>query len=111
MKKFTGLFLIFLCLTFIAIGLKPAFAATNKFKEGVYKLSDFIPSKNNIYMFSNISSTYKIQMIIVDEDQTILQSIILSPNSGKHITLPILTNYTVTFLGKGEVYFYPAEPK
>ncbi|MEG2290724.1 MAG: hypothetical protein RSA29_14700 [Clostridium sp.] len=111
MKKFTGLFLIFLFLTFIAIGLKPAFAATNNFKEGVYKLSDFIPSRNNVYVFSNISSTDKIQMIIVDENQTIHQSIILSPNSEKHITLPILPNYTVTFLGKGEMYFYPAESK
>ena len=55
MKKFTALFLIFLCLTLNVIGLKPAFAITNTFTQGIYKLSDFNPSKSNIYFFSNIS--------------------------------------------------------
>ena len=104
MKRFTVLFLICLCLTFILIGLKPAFATTNTFTEGIYKLSDLNPSKNGVYFFSNVSSTDNIYMIIMDENQTIHHSILL-PNSEQHITVPILPNYRVILLGKGEMYF------
>lgn len=111
MKKFTVLFLFSLCLTFIVIGLKPAFAVNNTFTEGIYTVSDFIPSKNNIYLFSNVSMTDNIYMIIMDENKTIRHSILLLPNSEKHITVPILPNYRVILLGKGELYFYPQEPE
>jgi len=43
-------------------------------------------------------------MIIMDENQTIHHSILL-PNSEQHITVPILPNYRVILLGKGEMYF------
>jgi len=109
MKKFTVLFLIFLCLTFIGIRLKPAFAATNTFTEGIYKLSDFNPSKNDIYSFSNVSSTDNISIIITDENRTILQAIRLLPNSEKHNTIPILPSYRIILLGKGEIYINPLE--
>ena len=111
MKRFTVLFLIFLCLTFIVIGLNPAFAATNTYKEGIYNVSDFNPSKNGTYFFSNVSPTDDIYMIIMDENKTIHQSILLPPNSEKHVTVPILPNYRVILIGKGEMYFYPQEPK
>ena len=111
MKSFTVLLLSFLCLTFIVIGLKPAFATTNTFIEGIYKVSDFNPSKNGIYLFSNVSPTDNIYMIIMDENQTIHHSILLLPNSEQHITVPILPYYRVILLGKGEMYFNPQEPK
>jgi hypothetical protein len=111
MKKCTALFLIFLCLTFNVIGLKPAFAAANTFTQGIYKLSDFNPSKSNTYRFSNISKTNKIYLIILDENQVILHSIRLLPDSEEHITVPILPNYRVIMLGKGELYFTPKEAK
>jgi len=40
MKKYTILFLIFLCLLFNMISVTPVFADTS-FKEGVYKATDF----------------------------------------------------------------------
>ena len=51
MKRFTVLFLIFLCLIFIVAGLKPTFAVvtTNTFTEGIHKLSNLNPSKDGIY--------------------------------------------------------------
>lgn len=111
MKRFTVLFLIFLCLIFNMIVLKPAFAITNTFTEGIYTISDFIPSKNDIYVFSNVSATDDIYMIIMDENKTIHHSIILQPNSEKHTTVPVLPNYRVILFGKGQMYFYPQEPK
>lgn len=111
MKKFTALFLIFLCLTFNVIGVKPAFAAPNTFTQGIYTLSDFNPSKSNTYRFSNISSTDKSYLIILDENQVVLQTIRLLPKSEEHVTVPILPNYRVIMLGKGEVYFTPKDAK
>ena len=109
MKKSIILFLIFLCLSFSIIELKSAFAVANTFTQGIYKVSDFIPSKNGIYMFSNVSATDNMYMIIMDENKTIHHSILLLPNSEKHITVPILPDYRVIILGKGEVYFAPKE--
>ncbi|WP_315079922.1 hypothetical protein [uncultured Clostridium sp.] len=111
MKRFTVLFLIFLCVTFNVIGLKPAFAIGNTFTQGIYQLSDFNPSKNNTYFFSNISSTNTIYFIVLDENQVILHAIRLTPDSEEHITVPILPNYRVVILGKGEVYITPEESK
>ena len=111
MKRFTAFFLIFLCLTFTVIGLKPAFAATitNTFTEGIYTLSNFNPSKSSIYSVSNVSSTDSISVIITDEEHNIVQAIRLKPNSEKHNTIPILPNYKIVLLGKGMVYFNPLE--
>ncbi len=111
MKKFIVSFLVFLCFTFIAIELKPAFAISNVFKEGIYKVSDFNPSKDGIYEFSNVSQTDTIFMIIMDENNTVHHTILLQPNSEKHITVPILPSYRVVLLGKGEMYFYPVNPR
>ncbi|BCZ45655.1 hypothetical protein psyc5s11_17220 [Clostridium gelidum] len=109
MKRFTALFLIFFSLTFNIIGLKSVFAITNTFTQGIYKSSDLIPSKSNVYSFSNISLTDGVYLIILDENQVINHAIRLQPNSGKHITVPILTNYRIVILGKGELYFTPIE--
>lgn len=110
MKKFIVLFSIFLCLTFIGIKSKPAFAVTtNNLTEGIYKLSDFNPSKNGIYSVSNTSRVDSITIIITNENQAILQVIRLSPESEKHNTVPILPEYRVVLLGKGEVFVNPVE--
>lgn len=113
MKRFNILFLIFICLTFSVIGLRPAFAVgtTNTFTEGIYKLSDFNTSKDGIYSVSNVSATNNMSIIITDDNQNILQVIRLTANSEKHNTIPILTNYTITLLGKGEAYINPVELK
>ena len=91
MKRFNVLFLIFLCLTFIVIGLKPAFATDQYLAQGIYKLSDLNPSKDGIYSVSNVSSTDNISIIVTDENQNILQVIRLTANSEKHNTIPILS--------------------
>ena len=111
MKRFTVLFLIFVCLTFIAIGLKPVFpvSATNTFTQGIYKVSDFTHSKNGVYSVSNVSITDYMGIIITDEEQNILQDIRLKPNSEKHNTIPISPNDTIILLGKGTVYINPLE--
>ncbi len=107
MKRLTVLFLIFLSVTFNIIGLKSVFAITNTFTQGIYKSSVLIPSKSNTYVFSNIFLTDGVFLIILDENQVINHAIRLQPNSEKHITVPILSNYRILILGKGELYFTP----
>lgn len=111
MKRFIVLFSIFLCLALIGIKLKPTFAVTttNNLTEGIYGLSDFNPSKNGIYSVSNTSRMDSITIIITNENQAILQVIRLSPGSEKHNTVPILPEYRVVLLGKGEVFVNPVE--
>jgi len=50
-----------------------------------------------------------ITIIITNENQVILQVIRLSPESEKHNTVPILPEYRVVLLGKGEVFVNPVE--
>ena len=104
MKKSTILFVFFLWLTFNIIGLKPAFAGANTFKEGVYTLSDLSYSKDNIYTIQNISKDNML-VNILDENQVIQESIRIKPGVQKLDTVPIGPDYSIIILGKGEVYF------
>lgn len=111
MKRRIGLLTFFLCLIFIVSEAKSAFPvpSTNTFNQGIYKVSDFNPTKDNVYTVSNISSIDNMSIIITDEEQNILQAIRLKPNSERHNTIPILPNYTVILLGKGTAYINPHE--
>lgn len=103
MKKFNILFLILICLSFNINNVSPAFAQ-NVFKEGVYKLSDFNFSKNNIYNIENTSSTGGVFVAIFDENQVVLQTIKLGPKSGKYNLLPLHPTDKIMIIGDGDVF-------
>lgn len=105
MKRFTAIFLIFLCLTFNIIESKPAVAAGNTFTQGIYKLSDFNFSNTSIFTIQNISQTEGMYLYILDENQVVIESIRLSPSIQKLDTIPIKPNYIILIIGKGVVYF------
>jgi hypothetical protein len=111
MKKLTVIFLVFICILLNTTGIKHTFAATNTFSQGIYKLSDLNPSKNNIYYFSNISSKEKVFFVILDENQDVVHAIRLLPKSERHVSAPILPDYRIIVLGKGQVYITPTEFK
>ena len=102
MKKYTILFLIFLCLLFNMISVIPVSAATN-FKEGIYKLEDFSFSPNNLYSVQNATNTDTSLVLLFDENQLIIQTVVLKPNSPKIALLPLLPNYRLIIIGKGQV--------
>jgi hypothetical protein len=110
MKKFTTLFLTFLCLSFNIIGLKTTFAVSNNFTQGIYKLSDLNPSKSGIYTIQNISGTEGMYLYILDKDQVVMESIRLIPSVQKLDTVPIKPDYVILIIGKGEVYFTSKQP-
>ncbi len=107
MKKFAVLFLICLCLSFNAVDIRPVVAVGNVFTQGIYNVSDFNISPNNLYTFSNVSKTDKIHLIFLDENQDIVHTIRLEPNSEEHLTVPITPGFKVIILGKGILYITP----
>jgi len=102
MKKYAILFLVFLCLLFNMINILPVYAATN-FKEGIYKLEDFNFSPNNSYSVQNATNSDTSLVLLFDENQLIIQTVVLKPNSPKIALLPLEPNYRLIIVGKGEV--------
>ena len=103
MKKFTVLFLFFLCLSFNMISVTPVFAATS-FKEGVYKAADFKFSADNLYYIQNDSSSDNVFVLLFDENQLQIQSIRLGPKSLKYNLLPLKPDYRIVIVGNGNVF-------
>lgn len=110
MKKFTILLLIFLCLTFNVMGLKPAFAVAATFKEGIYTLADFNVSPNNVYTIKNVSKTTGVTVLIYNEDFVNIQIMKLEPDSITIDTIPMKANYTLIVVGYGEITITPKSP-
>lgn len=100
MKKFTSLFLIFLCLSFNII---PSMAISQTLKEGFYKATDLNISPNEIYTIQNISFVDRVQVFIFDENQNIMQSLRLRPQTQKYKLQPIQPDYKIAIIGNGEV--------
>ena len=103
MKKITTMLLILMTLVFGTFIVTPAFAS-NTFKEGVYKAADFNFSANETYIIQNISSTYSVYITLYDENQLIIQSIRLEPNSDKYNLIPLKPEYRIVIVGNGEVF-------
>ena len=110
MKKFTILLLIFLCLSFNIIGLKSAFAVAATFKEGIYTLTDFNISPNNVYTIKNISKANGVSVFIFNEDYVNMQIMKLEPNSIEIDTIPMQAKYILIVVGYGEVTITPRSP-
>lgn len=107
MKKFTISFLIFLCLLFNIIGSTPALAASNIFKQGVYKPSDFNFSVSNSFTVVNTSSKQPMYLIILDENLFVIEAIRLKPSLEKLDLVPMGPDYKILIVGKGDLYFAP----
>jgi hypothetical protein len=107
MKKFTISFLIFLCLSFNIIGLTPAFAIGNVYRQGIYKPSDFNSLGSSGYAISNTSSNQLMYLIILDENLFVIEAIRLQPSSEKFDLIPMAPDYKILIIGKGDLYISP----
>lgn len=103
MKKFIIVFLISVCLLFNMSKITYA-VPSNVFKEGVYKVSDFNLSPENMYYVQNTSQDQSVFIIVFDGNQLQLQTIRLKPNSRKYNLLPLEKNYRLIIIGEGQVY-------
>ncbi|WP_061301859.1 hypothetical protein [Clostridium botulinum] len=102
MKKFISMLLICFSLSF-CIFSQSAYAV-NIFDEGVYKAADFNFSSENKYVVQNISDKSSVYIEGFDENQNLLQSIHLSPNSDKYNLLPLKPDYRIVIVGKGNIF-------
>lgn len=100
---------IFVFLFFLSINLvnKPVFAV-NSFTEGVYKAADLNFSEKNKYIVQNISNNESTYLQVFDENQIILQSIRLEPNSEKFNLVKLSPDYRIVLVGKGTTYIFSA---
>jgi hypothetical protein len=103
MKKFIIFLLTLIYLSFNISITTPA-AIGNIFKEGVYKLSDFKFSPNNLYNIQNVSPTGSVFVAIFDENQVVLQTIKLGPKSSKYNLLPLNPTDRIMIIGDGAVF-------
>ena len=110
MKKFNILFLIFLCLSFNIIGLTPASAVSDTFKQGIYTPADFKVAPGNVYSITNISKNNNMHIFIFNEKESTVQNELLLPGSPKKDTVPILPGYSVAVVGDGEITIVPKSP-
>jgi len=83
----------------------------NVFTEGIYKTADFISSTSNLYSVRNTSDKHYVYILIFDQKQVILQSILLAPGSLKFNLVPLKPEYKVVVVGDGEVYIAPEVPR
>jgi len=107
MKKLTILVVIFLCLLINSTGSNTVFAATTILKQGIYTLTDFETSPNNIYTIKNVSNTNSVSIFIYSENFVDMQSIKLEPNSNEINTIPMQPNYNFIVVGDGEITITP----
>ena len=108
MKKFTTTLVILITLihstTIIALA-----SENTTYKEGIYTLTDFAPTKDNLYTIQNISSKDNSYLIVMDENLTSLQFIRLEPKSPIHDLIPLTPQYRIVIFGAGEVSIKPAK--
>lgn len=102
MKKFIAILLIVLSLPFTIANAQPK-DITKTFTEGVYDVDTFNVPLNELRYIQNVSDTGVSYFIVFSEDQTLLQSIKLVPNSPKYNLIPLNPNYTIVVLGQGSV--------
>ncbi|WP_026889043.1 hypothetical protein [Clostridium beijerinckii] len=112
MKRFTFLFLIFICLLINFFGITTfAKLSTNVLKEGVYTVADLQVSPENLYNITNVSSTEDAYILVFDENYVILQSLRLSPSIKSFNLVPLQPKNKLVVLGKTEIYIAPRPVK
>lgn len=104
MKKFFPILLLFLCLNFTTVKAAPAITS-NILKQGVYEANDIINALGNVRTVQNISSNNPIYFILIDDKETVIQAIKMSPNSPKYNLNKLDPNYKIIIVGKGSVFF------
>lgn len=108
MKKFTTTLLILIVLV-LSTSVVALAADNTTYKEGVYRLSNLSPSKDNLYTIQNISSEDNAYLIVMDENLTTLQFLRLQPKSPEYDLVPLTEKYRLVIFGNGEVLIKPAK--
>lgn len=100
MKKFLVILLVLLSVSYIPTNAVIQFAEP-PLKEGVYRVNTFTTPLNEINYIENTSKTDDVYFVVFNENDTLIQSIKLPPNSSKHKISPLDPSYRIVVIGKG----------
>lgn len=102
MKKFIIILLVLLSVSYIPTNAVIQFAEP-PLKEGVYRVNTFTTPLNEISYIENTSKTDDVYFVVFNENDTLIQSIKLPPNSSKHKISPLDPSYRIVVIGKGTI--------
>lgn len=102
MKKFLVILLVLLSVSYIPTNAVIQFAEP-PLKEGVYRVNTFTIPLNEINYIENTSKTDDVYFVVFNENDTLIQSIKLPPNSSKHKISPLDPSYRIVVIGKGTI--------
>ncbi len=102
MKKFITMLLIALTLSINIVKAEPQIKPI-QLTEGVYEASKFDIPLSDLKYVANSSDNNFAYFIVFNDDETILQSIKLLPNSPKFELYPLSSHYRIVIIGNGAV--------
>lgn len=104
MKKLIPITLICILLNFNIAKANPQ-VITSILNEGVYNANNITDSLGKITYIQNISANNMLYFAVLDENNSMVQTIKLKPNSHKYMLTDLEPNYKVILLGDGEAFF------
>lgn len=102
MRKGIILFLISFLLSFNML-IVTSVAQTTTLKEGFYTVTELNFSPDKDYTIQNISFADRVQVFIFDDNQIVMQTIRLRPQSPKYDLQHLESNYKILIVGDGDV--------
>ena len=102
MKKFIAVILFSFTLSFSTVKAAPQ-NTIPPLKEGVYEANNIISTLSDLHYVQNISKTDIAYFIVFNDDETLIQSIKLIPDSHKYELYPLDPSYRIVVIGKGSV--------
>lgn len=103
MKKFIVLILISLFINFNIVRADPQLS-TNIFKEGIYDVNSINRSLGTITTVQNISKDKNLYLIVLDDNQAVIQTIKMTPNSAKYRLNDLEPNFKMILIGDGDAF-------
>lgn len=103
MKKFISIILISIFFNFNIAKADPQISS-NILKEGIYNVNNIINTLGNVKSVQNVSPDESIYLILLDENETVLQTIKMKPESQKYTLNDLEKNNKLILIGDGVAF-------
>ncbi|WP_300385720.1 hypothetical protein [Clostridium sp.] len=105
MKKFIFTLLIFLSFYCTVVSADINYNFVSPLTEGVYRVSNFDTPLNELQYIRNASEKDSAYFVVFDQNDALIQTIKLTPNSPKYKIAELLPGYKIVIVDKGIVDF------
>ncbi|MBS6500382.1 MAG: hypothetical protein KH415_01870 [Clostridium sp.] len=103
MKKFIAIIFISLFLNFNIVKANPQISS-NILKEGVYNVNNITNTLGTVQNVQNVSNYSSIYLILLDQNETVLQTIKMKPQSETYVLNDFGKDYKLILIGDGEAF-------